>query len=163
MQLKFRDQLLATLLLVGLLPAALISYQTFVHNSEQVKGFSIESAQAKVRAIASGLEVEFNQAKNYAELYARNSNVQSMNYDQFMPLLKSELTHLGTSYEKIIIGKPNGHFFNTAGANITQGGIRTFDDNDPLSKPKTIASRDYWQVTIKNSAPGKPATYTQIQ
>jgi len=157
--LKFRDQLLITLLLVGSLPAVLISYETFNHNSEQVKDFSIDLAVSKLHNIATGLSNEFKEAERYVTLYARHPSLQAMQYEKFIPLLKSELSRLKPKYEKFIIGKPNGHFFNTSGANILQGGIRTFDDSSATAKPKSIHKRDYWQATIPNNSQAVPLSY----
>jgi PAS domain S-box-containing protein len=156
---KFRDQLLLTLLLVGLAPSILIAIETYYHNAEQVQGFSIESAQNKLSAIASNLSSELSEAEKYVALYARNPKIQSMQYDQFMPTLKSELFFLKPKYEKFIVGQTNGHFYNTSGANLLQGGIRTFDDKSAISKPKNIRKRDYWQQTTLNNLDQRPLTY----
>ena len=156
---KFRDQILITFLLVGLVPSVLISYQTFNDNSEQVKSFAIDTAQSKVRAIALGLAVELNEAARYVELYARHEDVRSMEYERFMPLLERELAFLRPKYDKFIVGTPAGHFYNTAGANLAQGGIRTFDDTDPNSRPRTIIDRDYWQQVLSNNVKKESLTY----
>jgi len=156
---RFRDQLLITLLLVGSLPAVLISYETFNHNSEQVKNFSIDLAESKLNTVATGLANELQEAEKYVTLYARHPSLQSMQYDAFIPLLKSELSLLKPKYEKFIVGKPNGHFFNTSGANLLQGGIRTFDDSSATSRPKSIHKRDYWQATIQKNSHAVPLSY----
>jgi PAS domain S-box-containing protein len=149
---KFRDQLLITLVLVGLIPALIISWLTYQSNSYQVKESAIKIAEQQLDSIAGGLSQEFVQAQHYANLYARTSVLKSMNYEEFIPFLNSELEFLTPHYEKFIIGKPNGHFYNTSGANMLQGGIRTFDDNSATSNPKNIRSRDYWQQTINTDA-----------
>ena len=156
---KFRDQLLITLLLVGLLPAILISYQTFSRNSAEVKAFSIDLSQRQLKSVASGLADAFEEAEKYVALYSRDERLQSMRYAQFMPFLTSELQHLKPHFEKFIVGKPNGEFFNTSGANLFQGGIRTFDDSSASAKPKNIRKRDYWQRTIINNTEATSLTY----
>lgn len=156
---KFRDQLLITLILVGLLPAVLISYETFTHNSKQVENSSIDVAQKKLESVAQGLNHYFKSAENYAAVYARHPSVKTMDYAQFMPVLKTELSYLEPNFEKFIVGKPNGQFFNTSGANLLQGGIRTFDDKAADSKPKNIRKRDYWQKTILDNTSHESLTY----
>lgn len=157
--LSLRGRLLTTLLLAGLIPAMIISYQTFVHNSEQVKSYSIESSKTKLKSVAQSLTHSLNEAKKLTKIYARDSRVQSMDYAEFMPFLKSELGYLTPEYEKFIVGKLNGEFFNTAGANLLQGGIRTFDDKSAASKPKNIRARDYWQATVIDAPENTARTY----
>ena len=157
---KLRDQLLITLLLVGLAPSLIISYETYQHNQEQALNYSTELAQKKLQLISQSISNEFNEAENLIKTYARAPELQDFEYNRFMPYLKSELEHLKPKYEKFIIGLPNGHFFNTAGGNILQGGIRTFDDSLADSKPRTIFYRDYWQKTVQENLENNVITYT---
>src|SRR5690606_13342426 len=86
--------------------------------------------------------------------------LQDLEYNNFMPFLKSELEYLKPKYEKFIIGLPNGDFFNTSGANHLQGGIRTFNDALINAKSRSIIHREYWQKTIKDNINNEAITYT---
>ena len=75
------------------------------------------------------------------------------------PLLIDELARHGGSYEKFILGTANGNFYNTAGGNPSLGDLRTFDDMDPNAKPKTIAKRDYWKMTVGDNEQKQQRVY----
>ena len=154
-----RSRLLITLLLAGLIPAMIISYQTFTHYTDQVKSYSIESSRTRLKGIAQSLSHHLEEAQKLTQIYARDSRVKSMEFEKFMPFLESELGYLAPDYEKFIVGKMNGEFYNTSGANLYQGGIRTFDDNSATSKPKNILARDYWQETVSKVPEGRASTF----
>ena len=157
---KLRDQLLIILILVGLVPSLIISYEAFQHNKEQVLSFSTELAQKKLQLIAHTISNEFNEAESIIKTYARAPQLQDFEYNRFMPFLKSEIEQLKPKYEKFIVGLPNGHFFNTAGGNLFQSGIRTFDDSLAEAKPRSLSYRDYWQKTVLENAENNAITYT---
>ncbi len=157
---KLRDQLLITLILVGLVPSLVISYEAFQHNQEQVLSFSTELAQKKLQLVAHSISNEFNEAESLIKTYARTPQLQGFEYNRFMPFLKSELEHLKPKYEKFIVGLPNGHFFNTSGGNLHQGGIRTFNDSLANARPRNILNRDYWQKTVQTNLENNTVIYT---
>lgn len=156
---KLRDQLLITVFFVGLIPSLIISFETYSHSQHLAISKSIELAQNRLNLVANKLSNEFEQAKILSQTYARASQLAELDYATFMPYLQSELRHLQPKYEKFIIGLPNGHFYNTSGANVAQGGIRTFDDSDPASQAKSIANRDYWQKTLGQNTDKTRRTY----
>tara|TARA_R110001592_G_scaffold233093_1_gene490613 strand:+ start:17390 stop:20218 length:2829 start_codon:yes stop_codon:yes gene_type:complete len=157
---KLRDQLLGTLLIVGLLPALIIAYETYQHKKEQALNFSTELAQKKLNVVANRLSSEFDEAKSLTKIYARAPQLKALEYERFMPYLENELEHLKPKFEKFIVGLPNGNFFNTSGANLRQDGLRTFDDSRADSKLKTIKNRDYWQQTVQMNIGNDLITYT---
>lgn len=137
----------------------IISYQTFTHNSDQVRSYSIEHSRTRLKNVAQSLSQQFIEAQKLTQIYARDSRVKSMEFSKFMPFLESELGYLAPDYEKFIVGKMNGEFYNTSGANLYQGGIRTFDDNSSTSKSKNIRARDYWQETVSKVPEGAASTF----
>jgi PAS domain S-box-containing protein len=157
---KLRDQLLITLVLVGLVPSLIISYETFLDNKNQALSYSTELAQKKLQLVAQSISSEFQEAESLIKMYARLPQLQDAQYNNIMPFLRSELAFLAPKYEKFIVGLPNGHFLNTSGGNRFQGGIRTFNDAIPEAKPRSIAYRDYWQKTVKNNLSNEAITYT---
>tara|TARA_R110002072_G_scaffold124486_2_gene260080 strand:+ start:6509 stop:9319 length:2811 start_codon:yes stop_codon:yes gene_type:complete len=157
--LKLRDQLLFILLLVGLIPSLLISYEAYTHHKNQALALSKELTQKKLNLVANRLSSELSEAESLIRLYARSSQVRELDFNTFMPFLTSELSHLKPKYEKFILGLPNGNFYNTSGANLQQGGIRTFDDTQADSPPRSISNRDYWQQTIQNDTSNGAVTY----
>ena len=98
---KLRDQLLVTLLVVGLLPALIIAYETYQHNKEQALNFSTELAQKKLKVVANKLSSEFDEAKSLTKIYARAPQLKELEYERFMPYLNNELEHLKPKFEKL--------------------------------------------------------------
>jgi hypothetical protein len=82
-----------------------------------------------------------------------------MDFQSIRPFLIDELTRHGGTYEKFILGTTDGGFYNTAGGNPSLGGLRSFDDLDPTAKPKSIARRDYWKMTVGDNEQNQHRVY----
>ncbi|MFT6030816.1 MAG: putative nucleic acid-binding protein [Oleiphilaceae bacterium] len=62
---KLRDQLLVTLLIVGVLPVIIISNETYQHNKEQALNYSTELTLKDLPIIALTANVLPNQIEKY--------------------------------------------------------------------------------------------------
>ncbi|KZY28755.1 MULTISPECIES: hypothetical protein [unclassified Oleiphilus] len=75
---KFRDQLLLTLLVVGLLPSLVISFQTYLHSKAQVTESTVEIAQKSLMLVANGLQFEFDHGESLVQEYARSAELSGL-------------------------------------------------------------------------------------
>jgi len=80
-----------------------------------------------------------------------------MDWDKIGPYLKSEVKRLDGMFEKLLVGRRDGHFYNTAAGNPARGNLVTENDKEPGAKLSSIAKRDYWKKTAgENAKPGDP-------
>ena len=146
---KLFKKLLYLNLILSAVPILLIILITFKVGQTEVKNQTRMLSEKELLSMSEELSNFFNSRRNEVHLLSESPVVKSMNWQAIQPYLKSERARLSKYYEKFILGKPNGHFYNTSGGNLLQGGIRTFDDSLANSKAKTIKKRKYWQVAIK--------------
>lgn len=126
-------------------PIVVIIIITINIGTKEVDQRLTQVSEKELENLSMSLEHFFVSRKNEVALVANSPILKSMNWQKIQPYLVSERKRLASFYEKFILGKTNGHFYNTSGGNTLQGGIRTFDDSSPSSKPKTIGKRQYWQ------------------
>ncbi|MCF2907205.1 ATP-binding protein [Pseudoalteromonas sp. DL2-H2.2] len=157
MQLKTR--LMVILGLTALAPMLVIFLLAMLHSTEQAKRLSISAAQAKVYNAAAIFDRYFAKRKSEVATLARQPTLKTMNFEQIAPILHSEKAAHQQTYEKFILGRPDGSFHNTEGGNPFQNMLRTFDDKAPDSRKRTITRRDYWQQTIGRNVNQKAEVY----
>lgn len=145
---KLFKKLLYLNLILSVAPILIIIFITFKVGQAEVENQTQTLSEKELSSLSSELSNFFNARRNEVHLLSESPILQSMDWQEIKPYLKSERDRLSEYYEKFILGKPNGHFYNTSGGNIRQGGIRTFDDSLPDSQAKTIKKRKYWQVGI---------------
>ena len=120
----------------------------------------MEGAEAELATLSKDIDGFFRERQSEINLLASLPLLQNQPFEEALPYLKNELKRQPGLYEKFIIGKPNGHFLNTSGGNPSQEMIRTFNDQEPNARPKSIKKRDYWQQTIGKNTTGNPVSYT---
>jgi len=156
---KLRPKFVSYMLIVASVPLVLAMSVALWQSSSQTHELTIDIVQGYLDAGANELSGFFNARKSEISAYARSPLLTSMDFQSIRPFLNDELTRHGGTYEKFILGTANGNFYNTAGGNPALGGLRTFDDLDPDAKPKTIAKRDYWKVTVGDNEQNQHKVY----
>ena len=145
---KLFKKLLYLNLLLSAIPILIIILITFKVGQTEVRNHTRQLSEKELLSTSLELSNFFDSRRNEVLLLSRSPVLESMNWSEIKPYLKSEQERLSQYYEKFILGEPSGHFYNTSGGNSLQGGIRTFDDKSPDSKAKTIKKRKYWQIAI---------------
>jgi len=148
---KLRPKLVIYLLLIASIPLSLAMLIALWQSSNQTRSLTLDIVQGYLDAGAENLSGYFDSRKAEISAYAQVPLLKEMNFTKIRPFLLSELVRHDGIYEKFILGTPEGYFYNTAGGNPAQNGLRTFDDNDKNAKLKTISKRDYWINTIGNN------------
>ena len=157
---KFSTRIGLFTLIASLIPLCLaIGFSLWITSSQTVK-LTMSGAESELAAFSEELNGFFRQRESEISLLASLPLLRNQPFEQSLPYLKQELARQPNIYEKFILGKSNGHFLNTAGGNAQQGMIRTFDDNNPLARPKSIAKRDYWKMTVGNTDNERTTAYT---
>jgi PAS domain S-box-containing protein len=156
---KLRNQILGSLILSGLLPLALAFLYAIWHSSITTNTLVTQTVESSLGESAAKLSNYFTARETEMSLLARFPAVKSMKFNEMRPFLMETLDFKGTRYEKFIIGHTNGSFHNTAGGNRFVNMLRTDNDHEPFSQPKTIAQRDYWQATIGNNKLAESRVY----
>ncbi|MGH1441022.1 MAG: response regulator [Cellvibrionaceae bacterium] len=156
---KLKTRITLSMLLVALLPLLGATIVTLVYNSNETYKIYTNLVENHIETSAETLSGYFKTRKQEMAVYAATPVVETMRFTDMQGFLKEELIRHGGIYEKFIVGRNTGHFHNTAGGNPNQEMLRTFNDQDPKAKPKSIQKRDYWQVTIKNNPTAEARTY----
>ncbi|MCF2857692.1 ATP-binding protein [Pseudoalteromonas sp. SMS1] len=157
MQLKTRLPLV--LAVTALVPMLVMFFIAMLHSAKQAEEMSIRAAQSEVLNGAAIFDSYFSQRKSEIATLARQSALKSMQFSEIKPILMNEKQAHKDTYEKFILGRADGSFHNTEGGNPYQDMRRSFDDQDPQSKLKTISKRDYWQYTVSNNIEQTPRVY----
>jgi diguanylate cyclase (GGDEF)-like protein/PAS domain S-box-containing protein len=147
------------MLIVASVPLVLAMSVALWQSSNQTHALTIDIVQGYLEAGAKDLSGFFSARKSEINAYAHAPLLKSMDFQSIRPFLIDELARHGGTYEKFILGTANGNFYNTAGGNRSAGGLRTFDDMDPNAKPKTIAKRDYWKMTVGDNEQNQQRVY----
>ncbi|NRB78013.1 MAG: PAS domain-containing protein [Saccharospirillaceae bacterium] len=145
---KLRNQILMLLLVAVLLPLTSAFIYAIYHSNKTTQELVFVSAQNQLKLSAKTLESYFETRKSEIALLAINADVRSMDFLKMRPLLMDVLSLKSEYYEKLIIGRVDGSFYNTAGGNPDQNMLRTNNDKQSDSKAISIRSRDYWNKTI---------------
>ncbi len=148
---KLRPKFVIYLLLIASIPLSLAMVVALWQSVNQTRVLTLDIVQGYLDSGAEHLSGFFDSRKAEIAAYAQIPLLRGMNFEEIRPFLVSELARHDGIYEKFILGTPAGHFYNTSGGNPARKGLRTFDDGDPNSKPKTIAKRDYWKNTVGNN------------
>jgi len=156
---KLRSKFVIYLLLIACIPLSLAVTVALWQSTDQTREMTLDIVQGHLDAGAENLSGYFESRRAEISAYANSPLLKSMNFEKIGPQLKSELKRHEGIYEKFILGTPQGHFYNTAGGNPGQKGLRTFNDKDPNAKPKTIAERDYWKNTVGNNEEHENRTF----
>lgn len=156
---KLRTKLSLTFIVLSLVPLIMALVISLIHSSRLAQRLSIDTAQATINTTAEELNGYMLSRKNEMLMLAHSSVVKSMDFNKMRPYLMSEKKRLAGTFEKFIVGRPNGHFHNTSGGNVHKELLRTFNDKDPSAKPKSIAKRDYWQYTIRDNTKNEPRVF----
>ena len=135
--------------LAGGLPLFLVISVTATLGQQEISRLELQRVTGQLNFLNQTFADFFKVAQRQVVMMSNAPTLKSMSWERIEPYLKEENHRSREYFEKFILGKPNGHFYNTKGGNPRQGGIRTFDDKDPVSKPKTIKKRTYWQKTIQ--------------
>jgi len=156
---KLRSKFTTYLLVIASIPLVLAMSVALWQSSSQTHALTIDIVQGYLDAGANNLSGYFSARKSEISAYARSPLLKSMDFQSIRPFLIDELDRHGGTYEKFILGTENGNFYNTAGGNPSLGGLRTFDDMNPKARPKTIARRDYWKMTVGDNKQNQERVY----
>jgi len=139
------------MLITAILPLIISMGLALWHSSNQTTQLTIELTQGRLDTAAQKLSGFFSARISEISAYSQFSLFKSMDFKKIRPFLISELSRHENTYEKFILGTPEGYFYNTSGGNPDVLGLRTTNDRDPKAKPKHIKRRDYWQKTVGNN------------
>ncbi len=156
---KLQKKLALILVITALVPLFTVISVALYHSLETTEKLSLEIARRTVDTGAEKLSGYFAQRLAEIGAYAGGPTLRTMDFKRIAPFLNRELARHRGEYEKFVLGRPDGTFYNTAGGNPYLGGVRTFADDDPLAKPKSIAERDYWQVTVGENSRNESRRY----
>lgn len=156
---KIRTKFTLSMFLTAMLPLVISMGLALWHSTEQTTKLTLESAQGRLDTAAQTLSLFFSQRIAEVSTYSQTAMLKSMDFPQIRPFLMAELQRHETTYEKYILGTPEGFFYNTSGGNPYVKGLRTFNDKDPNAKPKHIRKRDYWQQTVGNNGAARQVSY----
>ena len=147
-----RPKLVSYILIIASIPLSISMTAALWQSSNQTRALTLDIVQGHLESGAAILSGYFDSRKAEIAAYANTPIMKGMDFQEINPYLKVELARHKGTYEKFILGTPEGYFYNTAGGNRAHNGLRTFNDNDPKAKRKSISKRDYWQDTVgKNS------------
>ena len=157
---KFSTRISIFTLIASLTPLCIaIATSLWLASSQTIK-LTMEGAEAELATLSKDLDGFFRERQSEISLLASLPLLQEQPFENSLPYLKSELKRQPGLFEKFILGKPNGNFLNTAGGNPAQEMIRSFDDEEPNSRPKSIKKRDYWKETVGKNNTGDLVKYT---
>lgn len=157
---KFSTRIGVFTLIASLIPLCIaIGLSLWLSTNQTIK-LTLNSVEGELAARSEKLNGFFRARQSEIDLLASLPLLKNSSFESALPYLKQELLRQPNIFEKFILGDNNGHFLNTAGGNPHQGMLRTFDDSDPQSRPKSIAKRDYWQMTVANPNASPSAAYT---
>ncbi len=157
---KFSTRIGVFTLIASLIPLCIAIGLSLWLSTTQTINLTINSVEGELAARGEQLNGFFRARQSEIGLLASLPLLKDSPFEQSLPYLKQELLRQPNTFEKFILGDRNGHFLNTAGGNPHQGMLRTFNDSNPLSRPKSIAKRDYWQMTVANPAVDGTPVYT---
>jgi len=148
------------MLLAALLPLAIAMGVALWHSSQQTHQLAIDKAHGHLSAASEKFSGYFSARSAEITAYSETPLIKGMDFTLISPFLTGELQRHNGIYEKFILATPVGHFYNTAGSgNPAYNGLRSFDDNDPGARLKTIEQRDYWQATVGKNSHRKNISY----
>ncbi|HDP80553.1 MAG TPA: methyl-accepting chemotaxis protein [Spirochaetes bacterium] len=154
---KLKSKVTAVFLSVALIPFILGMAIAIWESSGQVKKSTIQLSSESMKNSASRFSEYFKERKLLISVYADTDRAKSMDWDKIGPYLKSEVKRLDGMFEKLLVGRRDGHFYNTAAGNPARGNLVTENDKEPGAKLSSIAKRDYWKKTAgENAKPGDP-------
>lgn len=156
---KIRNKLAILLLITSLLPLIGVMTMTFWYSSNHVKNAALNTASEYLSQSATMLSGYFSTRIAEISAYAQTPLLKSMDWSRIRPfLLTQQARHAGT-YEKFILGMPDGHFRNTIVGNPHRDYFASFDDTDPDARLKSIARRPYWQALAGDNTRGAFVTH----
>ena len=156
---KIRAKFTLSMFLTAMLSLVVSMGLALWHSTQYTTKLTLESAQGRLDTAAQTLSLFFSQRIAEVSTYSQMAVMKSMDFPRIRPFLMAELQRHEATYEKYILGTPEGHFYNTSGGNPNMGGLRTFNDKDPNAKPKHIRKRDYWQQTVGNNSVADQVSY----
>lgn len=156
---QIRNKITTYMLFTAMIPLMISMGLALWNSTHQTTKLSIEVTQGHLETAAEKLSSFFSSRIAEVSAYSQTSTLKTMNFPTIRPLLMSELKRQENIYEKFILGTPEGYFYNTSGGNPHVRGLRTFNDRDPLAKPKHIRKRDYWQQTVGKNTSADQVSY----
>ncbi len=156
---SLRQKLFSALITVAILP--LVGVAVFVlatiseHNADHVT----KHIQENLLNIATQMSGRIENYKSEVRVLSHHPLLKTGQFTQARQVLVDYLKLNSDVYEKFIIGDSNGYFYNTHGGNPNHQMLRTFDDSDPESKPRSIITRDYWKHTLGSDSPESNLPY----
>ncbi|MEE4355294.1 MAG: methyl-accepting chemotaxis protein [Desulfococcaceae bacterium] len=146
MKLSFKITLsiLAVSLIPLLITMTIVIFRTV--NEIQISRFEKNSSLSIISAKI--LSQYFDEKKIIITTLANSPLVRKMNWKEMETYITNEAVRLKDKIEKIILGNPDGTFYNTAKGNRHFGGLQTTDNTDPNAKPQKISHRTYWKKTV---------------
>ncbi|UZE96077.1 hybrid sensor histidine kinase/response regulator [Alkalimarinus alittae] len=157
---KFSTRIGSFTLIASLIPLCLaIGLSLWLTSSHTIK-LTLSSVEGELASRSEQLNGFFRERQSEISLLASLPLLKNESFEQSLPYLQQELLRQPNIFEKFILGDANGYFRNTSGGNPHQTMLRTFDDSNPTSQPKSIKNRDYWQFTVAKPRPESSPTYT---
>ncbi|MFD2231038.1 hybrid sensor histidine kinase/response regulator [Alkalimarinus sediminis] len=157
---KFSTRIGVFTLIASLIPLCIaIGLSLWLSTTQTIK-LTLNSVEGELAARSEQLNGFFRERQSEIGLLASLPLLKDQSFEAALPYLKQELLRQPNTFEKFILGNREGHFLNTAGGNPHQGMLRTFDDNNPASLPKSIKNRDYWQRTVATPNADPAQIYT---
>jgi len=156
---QIRKKITLSMLITAILPLAFSIGLALWQSTNIATNLTLDAAQGRLDTAAQKLSLFFSERIAEVSTYSQTSVMKTMDFPRIRPFLMSELSRHENTYEKFILGTPEGYFYNTSGGNPSVRGLRTFNDKDPKAKPKHIRKRDYWQQTVGKNSDANANTY----
>lgn len=157
---KFSTRIGLFTLVASLIPLCVAIGLSLWLSSTQTIQLTLNSVEGELAAHKEKLNGFFIARQSEISLLASTPLLKNKPFEEALPYLTQELKRQPDYFEKFILGDLEGHFRNTSGGNPHQSMLRTFDDSDPNSLPRSIKSRDYWQQTLGQPSSKQASIYT---
>jgi PAS domain S-box-containing protein len=156
---KLKNRILIVLIICGIFPLALSFIYAIWQSANTTNEVILNHAKTSLKVSSAHIDGYFKARLAEIELLAIQPVIRTMNFSLTRPYLLETLALKKAYYEKFIIGHTNGTFHNTSGGNPYISMLRTSDDKSPISQPKSIKNRDYWQKTVLDNKDNSPTLY----
>lgn len=148
---KLRTRIVLLFLIFTILPVSLFVGLSLDGVSKRGAEMRDRLLTENYRILKSELSSFFQRRIDAIEVYAATPTVRSMDYaGRIRSYYVDEVERTGL-FEKLLIGRPDGTFYNTSGGNPALGYLQSSDNSDPNATPRSISHRDYWNATINRA------------
>ncbi len=156
---RFRTKIILTIMLVSLIPFLTAMAISIFRSMNYSQDTTYKLAEDLTRYTSDEFSRFFQARKDVVSTYANIPLVETMDWNIIEPYFLKEKKRSNLQFEKILLGTPEGHFYNTSGGNPFFDGKQTTDNKNENAKLKTITKRDYWKIAFTENKSNKDVVY----